>query len=138
MPRLDSAHSVPERKKSAAPHNQSRSQRINPRPQRLHTWLTLIPVREFEDTRPDTVEFLDSPATRSFTPQLDRHPPRSDVVALLQPVEQLPQAASGSFAPQSALAKVAPAIRCDLRWTATLHAIYGPQSAWRQTTEERG
>lgn len=34
--------------------------RVNPRPQRLHTWLNLIPVREFEETRPVEVLFLDS------------------------------------------------------------------------------
>ena len=34
--------------------------RINPRPQRLHTWFNLIPVKELEDTRPDEVLFLDS------------------------------------------------------------------------------
>jgi len=34
--------------------------RSNPRPQRLHTWFNLIPVKEFEDTRPDKILFLDS------------------------------------------------------------------------------
>lgn len=34
--------------------------RSNPRPQRLHTWFNLIPVKEFEKDRPDRVLFLDS------------------------------------------------------------------------------
>jgi nitrite reductase/ring-hydroxylating ferredoxin subunit len=32
----------------------------NPRPQRLHTWFNLIPVKEFEDKKPDRLLFLDS------------------------------------------------------------------------------
>ena len=34
--------------------------RVNPRPQRLHTWFNLIPVAEFEKTRPDEILFLDT------------------------------------------------------------------------------
>jgi nitrite reductase/ring-hydroxylating ferredoxin subunit len=34
--------------------------RVNPRPQRLHTWLNLIPVEEFEKTRPGKILFLDT------------------------------------------------------------------------------
>lgn len=34
--------------------------RDNPRPQRLHTWFNLIPVAEFEKTRPDKISFLDT------------------------------------------------------------------------------
>lgn len=34
--------------------------RIIPRPQRIHTWFNLIPVQEFEDTRPERIAFLDS------------------------------------------------------------------------------
>ena len=34
--------------------------RLSPRPQRLHTWFNLIPVKELEKTRPDKILFLDS------------------------------------------------------------------------------
>jgi nitrite reductase/ring-hydroxylating ferredoxin subunit len=34
--------------------------RVNPRPQRLHTWFNLIPVAEFEKTRPQEILFLDT------------------------------------------------------------------------------
>lgn len=34
--------------------------RLNPRPQRLHAWFNLIPVKELEKTRPDKILFLDS------------------------------------------------------------------------------
>jgi phenylpropionate dioxygenase-like ring-hydroxylating dioxygenase large terminal subunit len=48
--------------------------RANPRPQRLHTWFNLIPVKEFEDTRPDEVLFLDSFVTIQGRPD-DGGPP---------------------------------------------------------------
>ncbi|MFZ0831552.1 MAG: hypothetical protein WAM92_00430, partial [Mycobacterium sp.] len=34
--------------------------RVNPRPQRLHTWFTLIPVAEYEKRRPSPILFLDT------------------------------------------------------------------------------
>lgn len=34
--------------------------RVNPRPQRLHSWFTLIPVQQFERQRPARVPFLDA------------------------------------------------------------------------------
>jgi phenylpropionate dioxygenase-like ring-hydroxylating dioxygenase large terminal subunit len=34
--------------------------RVNPRPQRLHTWFNLIPVAEFERKRPTRILFLDT------------------------------------------------------------------------------
>ena len=35
-------------------------QRVNPRPQRLHTWFNLVPVAELEQARPSRVLFLDT------------------------------------------------------------------------------
>ncbi|QUR65821.1 Rieske 2Fe-2S domain-containing protein [Mycobacterium spongiae] len=34
--------------------------RVNPRPQRLNTWFTLIPVAEYEKKRPSRIPFLDT------------------------------------------------------------------------------
>lgn len=34
--------------------------RVNPRPQRLHSWFNLIPVAEFEKTRPARIPFCDT------------------------------------------------------------------------------
>jgi nitrite reductase/ring-hydroxylating ferredoxin subunit len=48
--------------------------RVNPRPQRLHTWFNLIPVAEFEKTRPDEILFLDTFVTVQV--QDDRDEPR--------------------------------------------------------------
>jgi len=34
--------------------------RVNPRPQRLHTWFNLIPVAEYQKSRPSRIGFLDT------------------------------------------------------------------------------
>lgn len=47
--------------RSAAAQRQTPAyKRINPRPQRLHTWFNLIPVAELERTQSEKIPFLDS------------------------------------------------------------------------------
>jgi len=50
-------------KRPPSPATKPAHKRVNPRPQRLHTWFNLIPVKEFEDARPERILFLDSFAT---------------------------------------------------------------------------
>jgi nitrite reductase/ring-hydroxylating ferredoxin subunit len=58
---MTALHLIPsERNGVAASPQKPVHKQSNPRPQRLHTWFNLIPVKEFEDKKPDRVLFLDS------------------------------------------------------------------------------
>lgn len=50
-------------KRLPSPAAKPAHKRVNPRPQRLHTWFNLMPVKELEETSPERILFLDSYVT---------------------------------------------------------------------------
>lgn len=48
--------------------------RANPRPQRLHSWFNLIPIADYERTRPSRILFLDTFVTIESASVVDGHP----------------------------------------------------------------
>jgi hypothetical protein len=60
MPSIDVSGRAAEQKGLSASEPKPAHKRKNPRPQRLCTWFNLIPVKEFEDTTPAKILFLDS------------------------------------------------------------------------------